>query len=108
MISAFLNTVKIPELRRRILFTLAVVVIVRLGAVITTPGVNQAVLQRLNPGAGRRDQVRQLEFEIAALGARCQQLGNMGHAQAPSHAYHASIVLRRHPNPTLHSRPSRR
>jgi preprotein translocase subunit SecY len=30
MVSAFLNTVKIPELRRRILFTLAIVVIVRL------------------------------------------------------------------------------
>jgi preprotein translocase subunit SecY len=45
MVSAFLNSVKIPELRRRILFTLAVVVIVRLGAAITTPGVNQAVLQ---------------------------------------------------------------
>src|SRR5438034_4767253 len=45
MVSAFLNTVKIPELRRRILFTLAVIVIVRLGAAITTPGVNQAVLQ---------------------------------------------------------------
>src|SRR6476620_8490738 len=45
MISAFLNTVKIPELRRRIFFTLAIIVIVRLGAAITTPGVNQAVLQ---------------------------------------------------------------
>jgi preprotein translocase subunit SecY len=45
MVSAFLNSVKIPELRRRILFTLAVIVIVRLGASITTPGVNQAVLQ---------------------------------------------------------------
>jgi len=45
MISAFLNTVKIPELRRRILYTLAVIVIVRLGAAITTPGVNQGVLQ---------------------------------------------------------------
>src|SRR3954468_21596514 len=45
MVSAFLNSVKIPELRRRILFTLAVVVIVRLGAAITTPGVNVAVLQ---------------------------------------------------------------
>src|SRR6266404_575849 len=32
MVSAFLNTVKIPELRRRILFTLAVIVIVRLRA----------------------------------------------------------------------------
>src|SRR5256885_13125631 len=45
MVSAFLNTVKIPELRRRILFTLAIIVIVRLGAAITTPGVNQAVIQ---------------------------------------------------------------
>src|SRR5881392_3514847 len=45
MVGAFLNTLKIPELRRRILFTLAIIVIVRLGAAITTPGVNQAVLQ---------------------------------------------------------------
>src|SRR6266702_3977804 len=45
MVSAFLNSVKIPELRRRILFTLAIIVVVRLGAAITTPGVNQAVLQ---------------------------------------------------------------
>src|SRR6266513_1005766 len=44
VISAFLNTVTIPELRRRIFFTLAIIVIVRLGAAITTPGVNQAVL----------------------------------------------------------------
>ncbi len=45
MVSAFLNSVKIPELRQRILFTLAVIVIVRLGAAITTPGVNPLVLQ---------------------------------------------------------------
>src|ERR1700704_930519 len=45
MVSAFVNTIKIPELRRRILFTLAVIVIVRLGAAISTPGVNPAVLQ---------------------------------------------------------------
>src|SRR3954451_25347973 len=45
MISAFLNTVKIPELRRRMLIALALIVIVRLGAAITTPGVNQGVLQ---------------------------------------------------------------
>ena len=45
MVSAFLNSVKIPELRRRILFTLAVIVVVRLGAAIAIPGVNPAVLQ---------------------------------------------------------------
>jgi len=62
MVSAFLNTVKIPELRRRILFTLAIIVIVRLGAAVTTPGVNQAVIQEWfrtslteRPAAASRD-----------------------------------------------------
>jgi len=45
MISAFADTFKIPELRSRILFTLLVIVIVRLGAVITLPGVDANVLQ---------------------------------------------------------------
>lgn len=40
MFSAFLNCWKIPELRRRILFTLAMVAIARLGANIPCPGVN--------------------------------------------------------------------
>src|SRR3954465_1549804 len=44
MVSAFLNSLKIPELRRRILFTLAIVVIVRLRAPLTTPGGHQPVL----------------------------------------------------------------
>ena len=44
MLSAFANTLKVPELRARILFTLAVIVVVRLGAQITSPGVNAAVL----------------------------------------------------------------
>ena len=44
MISAFANTWKIPELRDRILFTLALIVIVRLGVHITLPGVNAAVI----------------------------------------------------------------
>lgn len=45
MISAFADTFKIPELRSRILFTLLVIVIVRLGAVVTLPGVDVNVLQ---------------------------------------------------------------
>ncbi len=45
MISAFTNSLKIPELRSRIFFTLLVVVIVRLGAVVTLPGVDDNVLQ---------------------------------------------------------------
>ena len=44
MLSAFANVLKVPELRARIIFTLIVVIIVRIGAQITTPGVNAAVL----------------------------------------------------------------
>jgi preprotein translocase subunit SecY len=46
MLSAFANCFKIPELRQRILFTLAVIVVVRIGAVIPCPGVNTEVLGR--------------------------------------------------------------
>jgi preprotein translocase subunit SecY len=46
MLSAFANTLKVPELRARLIFTLAMVVIVRIGAQITTPGVNVAVLHQ--------------------------------------------------------------
>ncbi|MEX1113931.1 MAG: preprotein translocase subunit SecY [Akkermansiaceae bacterium] len=45
MISAFTNTWKIPELRDRILFTLALIVIIRLGVHITLPGVDATVIK---------------------------------------------------------------
>ncbi len=45
MISAFTNTWKIPELRDRILFTMAMIVIVRLGVHLPIPGVNMDVIR---------------------------------------------------------------
>lgn len=45
MISAFANTWKIPELRDRILFTMAMIVIVRLGVALPLPGVNMEVIK---------------------------------------------------------------
>lgn len=44
MISAFANIFKVPDLRVRVLFTLAIIVIVRIGSQLTTPGVNVGVL----------------------------------------------------------------
>ncbi|MBB5351144.1 preprotein translocase subunit SecY [Haloferula luteola] len=44
MISAFANTWKVPELRDRILFTLAMIIIVRLGVHVTLPGVDATVI----------------------------------------------------------------
>ncbi len=46
MISAFTNIFKIPELRARVLFTLAMIVVIRIGSAITTPGVNSEVLRQ--------------------------------------------------------------
>lgn len=45
MVSAFTNIFRIPELRARILLTFALLVVVRIGAFITCPGVNASVLQ---------------------------------------------------------------
>ena len=45
MISAFANTLKIPELRQRIMFTLAMIFIVRVGCAIVLPGVDASVLR---------------------------------------------------------------
>jgi preprotein translocase subunit SecY len=44
MISAFFNIRKIPELRNRVLFTLLMIVLYRIGCAITCPGVNASVL----------------------------------------------------------------
>ena len=44
MISAFANIWKVPELRDRILFTFAIIIIIRLGVAITIPGVDAGVI----------------------------------------------------------------
>ena len=45
MISAFANIFKIPELRQRVLFTIAMLAVVRIGAAITLPGVDPSIVQ---------------------------------------------------------------
>ena len=46
MLSAFANCFKIPELRQRIIFTLCVIVVIRVGAAIPCPGINTEILAR--------------------------------------------------------------
>ncbi len=55
MISAFVNTWRVPELRDRILFTLAMIVIVRLGAHITLPGVDAGLLDEWTKHMAKSD-----------------------------------------------------
>ena len=47
MLKTLVNAWRVPELRKRIIFTLYMFVVLRLGAVITVPGINQEVLQSL-------------------------------------------------------------
>ncbi|MEO6846481.1 MAG: preprotein translocase subunit SecY [Chthoniobacterales bacterium] len=70
MISAFTNIFKIPELRQRVLFTLALIVVMRVGAVIATPGVNAEVLRHyfLNASAAQSGGVATL-FNLFSGGA---------------------------------------
>src|SRR5687768_15033909 len=45
--SAFANIFKIPELRRRILFTLGMLAVYRIGIFVTTPGVDRNVMRQI-------------------------------------------------------------
>src|SRR5208337_2425388 len=47
MIESLKSIVEIPDLRRRILFTLAMLAVYRLGAFIPTPGINADVFEQL-------------------------------------------------------------
>ena len=47
MASGFQNIGKIPELRRRILFTVTMLAVYRIGAFVTTPGVNRAIMGKI-------------------------------------------------------------
>jgi len=56
MLQAFANCFRIPELKKKILFTLGIIVLYRVGCHIPTPGVNGAVLseffRRINENSG--------------------------------------------------------
>jgi preprotein translocase subunit SecY len=51
-LAGFSNIGKVPELRRRILFTLIVIAIYRVGVFVTTPGVDRAVMASVVKGQG--------------------------------------------------------
>ena len=47
MFQALANIAKIPELRRRILFTLVMIAVYRFGIFVTTPGVNRTAMRQI-------------------------------------------------------------
>ena len=51
-LAGFSNIGKVPELRRRIIFTLIVIALYRVGVFVTTPGVDRQVMQSVVSGQG--------------------------------------------------------
>ena len=51
-LAGFSNIGKVPELRRRILFTLIVIALYRVGVFVTTPGVDRVVMHNVVKGQG--------------------------------------------------------
>jgi len=47
MLEKFLNIFRVPDLRKRVLFTLGILAVYRLGAFIPTPGINADLLEKL-------------------------------------------------------------
>ena len=47
MVEKFLNIFRIPDLRKRVLFTLGILAVYRLGAWIPTPGTNTTLISRM-------------------------------------------------------------
>jgi preprotein translocase subunit SecY len=52
VVRGFSNITKVPELRRRIAFSLLIIAIYRIGVFITTPGVDRAVMKNIVSGQG--------------------------------------------------------
>ena len=52
LFQGFSNIGKVPELRRRVIFTLTLLAVYRVGVFVTTPGVDRAVMRRVVSGQG--------------------------------------------------------
>ncbi len=68
MIQALRNAMALPDLRRKLLYTLLILIIYRLAAHVPVPGVNQAALQQLLEGSGATNQLFNL-MDILSGGA---------------------------------------
>jgi preprotein translocase subunit SecY len=65
MIQALFNTFRIPELRNKVLFTLGMLVVYRIGFYIPLPGVNQEELIRFFQQAGESSAINRIANYVA-------------------------------------------
>ena len=68
MIQALRNAMNLPDLRRKLLYTLLILIVYRLASHVPVPGVDQAALQQLLGGTGGASQFLNL-LDILSGGA---------------------------------------
>ena len=54
MLNTLQKAVKIPDLRKKLIFTLLMLVVFRIGANITVPGIDRATIQAIMAQTGER------------------------------------------------------
>ena len=57
MLTAFIRAFKTPDLRKKLLFTMAILAIFRLGSQVPTPGVSYVDIQRCQPDPGQSNNI---------------------------------------------------
>ncbi|MCH8912073.1 MAG: preprotein translocase subunit SecY, partial [Planctomycetes bacterium] len=73
MFSTFLNIFKVAELRKKILFTIGMLVIYRLGFGIPLPGIWQEQMSQAAPGSGGGAMGDAFEYFAIFTGGNLQQ-----------------------------------
>ena len=88
MLTAFISALKTPDLRKKILFTLAMIAVYRAGATLPSPGVNyQAITTCINETSGTTNDVYTLLNPgkgVPTL-SRCAEFGKM-------HVHHGKLA----------------
>ena len=120
MFEKFANLFRVPELRKRIMFTLGAIIVFRLGTHITVPGVDTSLLSNLFEGGGVLDFLNMFtggalsRFSLFALGVtpyinasiifslltsviprlkELQQQGREGRRQITAYTRYATVIL---------------
>ena len=57
MLSRLANVFRVPDLRNKVIFTLAIIALYQIGANVPVPGVNWGQLQSLESTAGKAEQI---------------------------------------------------
>ena len=83
MLTAFLRAFRTPDLRRKLLFTICMIAVFRLGAALPTPGISESAVHACTQSLRIRTS-KQFGFECSALpiAANAMSCSPASHASA--------------------------